>query len=109
MLTQYFCPQWKCNHSIPHNRCTVYYPTKQKRQKKQKDETLATYLTLSSYERLCSPPCTETIQPPVLSGLQPASLLKDGLKDAFVSASYLSPLEGNNSNVWLKENRANHQ
>lgn len=50
------------------------------------------------------------MQPVVLSGFQPASYqLKDGLHNVFVSASYLLGHEGNNHNVWLRENRANHQ
>lgn len=54
--------------------------------------------------------CTEITPPLVLSGFQPASYpLKDGLHDAFVSTSYLPGHGGNNSNVWLRENRANHQ
>lgn len=49
-------------------------------------------------------------RPLALSGFQPASYpLKDGLPDAFVSTSYLPGRGGNNSNVWLRENRANHQ
>lgn len=39
----------------------------------------------------------------------PVIPLNDGLPDAFVSTSYLPGHGGNNCNVWLRENRANHQ
>lgn len=39
----------------------------------------------------------------------PVMPLNDELADAFVSATYLPGHWGNNCNVWLRENRANHQ
>lgn len=95
--------------------CTINTHPRKKKKKTQQKLYSRFLLWALSYKRLQFPPCpdhscTEISPPLVLSGFQPASYpLKDGLHDAFVSTSYLPGHGGNNSNVWLRENRANHQ